>query len=285
MKNNKRIVRVGLIQMACGKDPAKNLQKVTLRIRQAAQKGARIISLQELFKTLYFCQTRQNRYFDLAETIPGPTTDVLSKLSRELSVVIVAPLFEKAPDGKYFNAAVVIDSGRILGKYRKMHIPDDPGFYEKFYFEPGDLGFKVFETRYARISVLICWDQWFPEAARLAALGGAEILFYPTAIGWKPKEKKETESYRNAWETIQRAHAIANGIYVAAVNRVGDERKLRFWGSSFVADPFGKWLCRGGAGEKILVHDCNLSLVGRTRTEWPFLRDRRVDAYQGITAK
>lgn len=273
--------------MVCLADPAANLKKAGERIRLAARRGARIISLQELFRTRYFCRTQNAANFDLAEAIPGSSTQALSRLARELRVVIVAPLFEKRARGVYHNTAVVLDAdGRLLGKYRKMHIPDDPAFYEKFYFVPGDLGFQVFETRYAKIGVLICWDQWFPEAARLTALKGAQILFYPTAIGWKLDRPAETRSYHAAWETSQRAHAIANGIYVAAVNRVGKEGALRFWGSSFVADPFGKILYRASPSqEELVVADCDLSVLEKTRREWPFFRDRRVDAYSAITSR
>lgn len=283
----KNAVRIALIQMSCGADPAKNLAKAAAQVRVAAAEGARIIALQELFNTRYFCQTQATKNFDLAQNIPGDVTDVMTELAAETRTVIVAPFFEKEAKGVYYNSAVVIDAdGAVLGKYRKMHIPDDPGFNEKFYFSPGDLGFKVFETRYAKISVLICWDQWFPEAARLSALEGAEILFYPTAIGWKPAKPKETKSYHSAWETVQRSHAIANGVFVASVNRVGTEGKLRFWGSSFIADPFGAVLYRASsAKEETLIEDCDLSLVEQTRREWPFLRDRRIDSYSGLSSR
>ncbi|MBI4353190.1 MAG: carbon-nitrogen hydrolase, partial [Candidatus Omnitrophica bacterium] len=232
----------------------------------------------------YFCQRQDTAFFDLAETIPGAGTRFLSRLAASLKVALVVPLFEKAASGVYFNSAAVIDAdGKLLGIYRKMHIPDDPGFNEKFYFSPGDLGFKVFHTRYAKIGVLICWDQWFPEAARLTAIQGADILFYPTAIGWKPEEPEETDGYHSAWETVQRGHAIANGVYMAVVNRVGKEGTLQFWGSSFVADPFGKVIAQAGrVREEVVVADCDLGKVERTRREWPFWRDRRVDAYRGI---
>ena len=288
MKNSKKknSVRIGLIQMACAEDPETNLKKALSDIRIAAAKGAKIICLQELFKTRYFCQTEDSKNFDLAEPVPGPSTQALSKAAKANDVVIVSSLFEKRAVGVYHNTAAVIDAdGKLLGKYRKMHIPDDPGFHEKFYFVPGDLGFKTFQTRYAKIGVLICWDQWFPEAARLTALSGAEIIFYPTAIGWKPAEPKAAESYRSAWETIQRSHAIANGVYVATVNRVGKEDKFKFWGGSFVSDPFGKVLYRAGNTEEIILADCNLDAVERTRREWPFLRDRRIDAYQPIISR
>ncbi len=288
MKNSKKNkVRIGLVQMTSAADPEKNLKKAIAQVRAAAAKGAKIICLQELYRTPYFCQTQDPRNFDLAETIPGPSTEAFSKLAKAIKIVMVVPLFEKSAGGVYHNTAVVIDAdGKLLGKYRKMHIPDDPGFYEKFYFVPGDLGFKAFETRYAKIGVLICWDQWFPEAARLTALQAADILFYPTAIGWKPEEPAETKLYHSSWETIQRGHAIANGIYVAAVNRVGKEGKLSFWGSSFVADPFGHVLYRADAHkEEIILADCDLSRIEQTRREWPFWRDRRIDAYKKIISR
>ncbi len=283
----KQKVRIGLIQMSCSPDLEANLKKATSQIRIAAAKGARVLSLQELFKTRYFCQARDTKNFDLAETIPGPTTEVLSKLAASEKIVIVASLFEKRAKGIYHNTAVVLDAdGKLLGKYRKMHIPDDPGFYEKFYFVPGDTGFKAFDTRYAKIGVLICWDQWFPEAARLTALEGAEILFYPTAIGWRPEEPEAAKQYHSAWETVQRSHAIANGVYVAATNRVGKEGNLKFWGSSFVADPFGGIAHRASAShEEIVIADCDLKVVEKTRREWPFFRDRRIDAYDSITSR
>jgi len=286
-KKNNAVVRIGLLQMSCGGDPAANLKKTLSQIGIASAKGARIICLEELFGTRYFCQTQDAKNFDLAEPVPGPTTDILSKVARTLKVVLIASLFEKRASGIYHNTAVVIDAdGKMLGKYRKMHIPDDPGFYEKYYFVPGDLGFRTFETRYAKIGVLICWDQWFPEAARLTALQGAEIIFYPTAIGWKPDEIEETKNYHNAWETIQRSHAIANGVYVAAVNRVGREGGLKFWGGSFIADPFGKILYSAShSREEVVLEDCDLSRLEKTRREWPFLRDRRIDAYEPIVSR
>ena len=289
MKKNKNqdLVRIGLIQTRSEGSPEANLKKTISQIKVAAAEGARIISLQELFKTPYFCQTEDVKNFDLAEAVPGPTTEALSKIAKAQQVVIVASLFEKRGKGVYHNTAAVIDAdGKLLGKYRKMHIPDDPAFYEKFYFTPGDLGFKTFETRYAKIGVLICWDQWFPEAARATALNGAEILFYPTAIGWKPEEPKETDYYHAAWETIQRSHAIANGVYVASVNRVGKEGGLQFWGQSFIADPFGHVVYRASAAkEEIVLADCDLKLVEQTRREWPFLRDRRIDAYPPLLSR
>ena len=257
-----------------------------MKIKAAAAKGAKIISLQELFRTPYFCQSEDAANFDLAETIPGPTTEALAPVARSLKVVVIASLFEKRARGVYHNTAVVIGpDGEIIGKYRKMHIPDDPAFYEKFYFTPGDLGFQTFDTPFAKIGVLVCWDQWFPEAARLTALQGAEILFYPTAIGWKPEQPAETKEYHSAWETSQRAHAIANAVYVAATNRVGKEGALKFWGSSFVADPFGNVIRRAdNTKEETVIVDCDLAKVDQTRREWPFLRDRRIDAYGPLTS-
>ena len=285
-KNSDQKVRLGLIQMSCGPRPLANLRKAVSRIKLAAARGARIVALEELFKTRYFCQSEDTKNFDLAEPVPGPTTEVLSKLAQSLGIVIVASLFERMAKGIYHNTAVVIDAdGALLGKYRKMHVPDDPGFYEKFYFTPGDTGFPAFTTRFAKIGLLVCWDQWFPEAARLTALQGAEILFYPTAIGWKPEEPAATEQYRLAWETMQRAHAIANGVFVAAVNRVGKEGGLKFWGGSFLADPFGRIRRRAGLEEEIVLADCDLREVEKIRREWPFLRDRRIDAYQGIVSR
>ncbi len=285
-KEKKEILRIGLVQMTSGEDPAENLKKAVSNVRIAAAKGAKIVSLQELFRTEYFCKTEDAANFDLAEKIPGPSTDALSAVARATKTVIVASLFEKRAKGVYHNTAVVIDAdGKILGKYRKMHIPDDPGFYEKFYFVPGDLGFRAFQTRYAKIGVLICWDQWFPEAARLTALHGADILFYPTAIGWKTGAKEEAESYRAAWETVQRSHAIANGVFVATTNRAGREGEFKYWGHSFVADPFGAVLYRAGDGEEIILADIDLAKVEKTRREWPFLRDRRIDAYSPITSR
>lgn len=279
---------IGLIQMACSDNPKANLEKAVQKIKQASKAGARIVCLQELFKTPYFPQTEVSRNFSLAEPVPGPVTEFFSKIARDEKIALVVPLFEKRAQGVYHNTAAVIDAdGSFLGKYRKMHIPDDPGFYEKFYFTPGDLGFKTFQTRYARIGVLICWDQWFPEAARLAALGGAQILFYPTAIGWNVREKPaEARAQREAWEMIQKGHAVANGVYVAAVNRVGLEKRLRFWGSSFVAGPFGKVIARAGdKKEEILLAECDFSKIDETRENWPFLRDRRVDAYKAMSQR
>jgi N-carbamoylputrescine amidase len=279
---NQDLVTVGLIQMSAGESPDANMATLLPRIHNAAKKGAQIVCLQELFRSRYFCQNEDHRNFKLAETIPGPSTEALGKLAQDNQLVIVAPLFEKRSAGIYHNTAVIIDAdGTIAGKYRKMHIPDDPLYYEKFYFTPGDLGFPSFRTRYAKIGVLVCWDQWFPEAARLTSLGGAQILFYPTAIGWIPKEPRAVaERQRSAWEIIQRSHAVANGVYVAAVNRVGREGKLRFWGHSFVAGPFGEILaCASGKRDEILIVKCNLGKIEETRQSWPFLRDRRIDAY------
>ena len=281
-------VRVGLVQMSAAARPELNLKKALERIQKTAKKGAQMVCLQELFSSLYFPQTEDNRHFALAETIPGPTSRALSDAARKLGVVIIASLFEKRAEGIYHNTSVVIDAdGALLGRYRKMHIPDDPGYYEKFYFTPGDLGFESFQTKFAKIAVLICWDQWFPEAARLAALSGAQIIFYPTAIGWLNREKPAARAIQqNAWETIQRSHAIANGIFVASVNRVGKEGKIQFWGNSFVAGPFGQILAKAGSSkEEILLGDCDLTKVRQTRQNWPFLRDRRIDAYQDLTSR
>ena len=285
-------VRLGLVQMACSPDPADNIDKAVRGIRDAAARGANIVCLQELFRSQYFCQTEDHEHFALAEPIPGPSTERLGPLAAELGVVIVASLFEKRAEGLYHNTAAVIDAdGRYLGKYRKMHIPDDPRYYEKFYFTPGDLGFRSWDTRYGRIGVLVCWDQWYPEAARLTAMSGAQILFYPTAIGWLPAEKDEHGAQQQAaWETIQRSHAIANGVYVCSVNRVGHEGAakpdgIEFWGGSFVSDPGGRILVKGGVGEEVLTADVDLGKVDVSRTHWPFLRDRRIDAYQDLTRR
>lgn len=281
-------VKVGLIQMSCDEKPEANLKKALSQISKAAKRGAQIICLQELFRSQYFCQTEDIELFKLAETIPGPTTDALTKVARHNKVDIIASLFEKRAPGVYHNTAVMIDaSGKIVGKYRKMHIPDDPLYYEKFYFTPGDLGFQTHKTTYGKVGTLVCWDQWFPEAARLTALSGAQFLFYPTAIGWLPDEEQTmNEAQHSAWETIQRAHAIANGIFVVVVNRVGKEGKLNFWGQSFVADPFGRILAKASAHEEeTLIVDCNLSLIDETRQNWPFLRDRRIDAYDNLRVR
>jgi N-carbamoylputrescine amidase len=283
-------VKLGLIQMSCSANPEENLAKAKSRIREAAEKGAQIICLQELFTSQYFCQIEDHDYFKLAEEIPGPSTNALGELARELNVVIIASLFEKRSAGLYHNTAAVIDAdGTYLGKYRKMHIPDDPLYYEKFYFTPGDLGFRAWDTAYGRIGVCVCWDQWYPEAARLTALQGAQILFYPTAIGWHPDEKTEHgQQQHSAWETIQRSHAIANGCYVAVPNRVGHEAPnggpgIEFWGQSFVADPSGQIMAKGSIGnEEVLVVEADLSRLDQQRTHWPFFRDRRIDAYSEI---
>ncbi len=281
-KNN---VSIGLVQMSCEQKPEANLRKAIARIEEAAKNGAQIVCLQELFRSQYFCQTEDIELFKLAETIPGPSTDALAKVAKKNNVVIVASLFEKRAAGIYHNSAAIIDEkGKIAGKYRKMHIPDDPLYYEKFYFTPGDLGFQTHETKYGNVGTLVCWDQWFPEAARLTALGGAQFLFYPTAIGWLPDEAEEmNQAQHAAWETIQRGHAIANGVYVVVVNRVGREGKLNFWGQSFVVDPFGRIIAKASATEEeTLVVNCDLSRIDETRQNWPFLRDRRIDAYQGL---
>ncbi len=285
-------VTIGLVQMSMLSDPAINLGKAMEGVRQAAGRGAQIICLPELFKSLYFCQSEDHDSFSLAEKVPGPTTDRLGALARELEIVLIVSLFERRAPGVYHNTTAIIDAdGTYLGKYRKMHIPDDPLLHEKFYFAPGDLGFQAWNTRHGRIGVLICWDQWYPEAARLTALHGARILLVPTAIGWHPSEKAEYgASQYSAWETIQRSHAIANGVYVAAVNRVGHEGLrpggIEFWGASFVCDPGGTVLSRGPHDqEEILITPCDLQKVDTIRTHWPFLRDRRLDAYQDLTLR
>jgi N-carbamoylputrescine amidase len=285
-------VTIALIQTACSAEPAENVEKTRSLADQAARAGAQIICTQELFRSQYFCQSEDHKYFELAESIPGPTTEVFQELARERQVVLIVSLFERRAPGVYHNTAVVIDAdGTLLGRYRKMHIPDDPLFYEKFYFTPGDLGFKAWTTRYGRIGVLVCWDQWYPEAARLTALQGAEILFYPTAIGWHPAEKAaHGVAQHSAWETVQRGHAIANGCYVAAVNRIGHEKLagegIEFWGQSFVAGPAGQILAKASAErEEVLMTTVDLRLVEETRTHWPFLRDRRIDAYGDISRR
>ena len=275
--------------MSCSLDPNENLEKAMWHIREAARRGAQVICLQELFRSQYFCREENAELFALAEPIPGPSTDALSELARELNIVIIASLFERRAPGLYHNTAAVLDSsGAILGLYRKMHIPDDPLYYEKFYFTPGDLGFLNFDTKYGRLGVLVCWDQWYPEGARLTALKGASVLFYPTAIGWHPSEKQQYgKAQLDAWRTIQRAHAIANGIYVAAVNRTGFEgppdHGLEFWGSSFIADPFGQIIAEAAVDkEEILLAECDPRKMDEVRRNWPFLRDRRIDAYGPI---
>ncbi|MGV8878477.1 MAG: carbon-nitrogen hydrolase [Sphingobacteriaceae bacterium] len=281
-------VKVGLVQMTCTASKEENLKKAVFKVRAAAAKGAQVVCLQELFTSLYFCDEENYGNFQLAEAIPGPSTDELSKLAAELEVVIIASLFEKRAPGVYHNTTAVLDAdGAYMGKYRKMHIPDDPGFYEKFYFTPGDLGYRVFQTKYAKIGVLICWDQWYPEAARLTTLMGAEILFYPTAIGWATSQDEQTniEQY-DAWQTIQRSHAIANGVHVVSVNRVGEEAGVRFWGGSFIANPFGSLLYKSTHDqEEVVVQTIDLSKTDSYRTHWPFLRDRRIDSYGQIVKR
>jgi N-carbamoylputrescine amidase len=284
------IVKVGLVQMSCNADKKSNTEKAILKIKEAAQQGAQIICLQELFTSLYFCDVESYDNFKLAESIPGQTTDQLSAVAKELGVVIIASLFEKRAEGLYHNTTAVLDAdGSYLGKYRKMHIPDDPSYYEKFYFTPGDLGYKVFKTKFATIGVLICWDQWYPEAARITSLMGAEMLFYPTAIGWATSqdEATNTEQY-NAWQTIQRSHAVANGVPVISVNRVGLEQDgaMQFWGGSFVSNPFGTLLYKASHDqEEIVVVDIDTEKSDSYRTHWPFLRDRRIDSYDPITKR
>ena len=289
------VVKLGLLQTACSADPAANLQRTLDFVTRAAKQGAQIICTQELFRSQYFCQSEDYKNFALAEKIPGPTTDAFCWLAKKHQVVVIASIFEKRAAGVYHNTAAVIDAdGSLLGIYRKMHIPDDPLYYEKFYFTPGDLGFRAWQTRYAKIGVLICWDQWYPEAARLTALLGAEILFYPTAIGWHPGEKEKLGvKQHGAWQTIQRAHAVANGCYVAVANRIGHEildrvggDGLEFWGQSFVAGTSGEILAQAGAvKEEILIVPVDLREVDDTRTHWPFLRDRRIDAYGNLTRR
>jgi N-carbamoylputrescine amidase len=281
--------RVGLVQMRCTPDPDANVARAIAGVREAAGRGAGIVCLPELFRTQYFCQREDPELFELAESIPGPTTERFTTVARECHTALVVSLFERRAAGVYHNTAVVIDAdGRLCGRYRKMHIPDDPLYYEKFYFTPGDLGFLAFDTQAGRIGTLVCWDQWYPEGARLTALAGAEVLFYPTAIGWHPSEKAEHGAAQlSAWQTMQRAHAIANGVYVVAVNRVGhegpDDGGLEFWGASFVADPFGVTIAEASQTEEaVLVVDCDRRRLEDVRRNWPFLRDRRIDAYAGI---
>lgn len=279
---------VGLVQMCCSDDPRENLERALAGIEAAAGGGARIVCLQELFRSPYPCQSQDPERFALAEPVPGPSTEAIAKLAAARGVAVVASLFERRAPGVYHNTAAVIDAdGALLGLYRKMHIPDDPLYYEKYYFTPGDLGFRSFTAAGTPIGALVCWDQWFPEAARLTALSGAKILFYPTAIGWQFDEGEAVDAAQHdAWETVQRAHAISNGVFVVAVNRVGREGDIRFWGQSFVADPFGRVLARASSGEaETLVVECDLSLVERVRRDWPFLRDRRIDAYAGLTQR
>lgn len=290
---------VGLIQMSCSPDPDENLRRACDKVREAARSGAQLVCLPELFRAQYFCQREDTALFDLAEPIPGPSTEALSAIARELKIVIVASIFEKRARGLYHNTAAVIENdGSIKGLYRKMHIPDDPLYYEKYYFTPGDLGFKAFDTGVTRMGTLVCWDQWYPEGARLTALQGANVIFYPTAIGWHPEEKAEFGvAQHDAWRTIQRAHAIANGVFVAVVNRVGHEfgdirgnrapgKGLEFWGGSFLCDPFGRVIAEASHDkEEILIGTCDLKLIEETRRNWPFLRDRRIESYVGITQR
>jgi len=283
---------IGLVQMRCDAEPEANLEKAAGLIREAAGRGAHIVCLPELFRSPYFCQREDAAAFDLAESIPGPSTERLGRVARDAGVVVVASLFERRTAGVYHNTAAVLDAdGQLLGIYRKMHIPDDPLYYEKYYFTPGDLGFRTFATRFGRVGVLVCWDQWYPEAARLTALQGAEVLLYPTAIGWHPSEKAEHGiAQHQAWELMQRAHAVANGVYVAAVNRVGHEGEakggLEFWGASFVSDPFGEVVARASHDqEEVLVVECSRRRIEEVRRNWPFLRDRRIDAYGDITKR
>ena len=283
-------VKVGIVQMSCSADKQANLQKAIEKVKEAAAKGAQIVCLQELFTSLYFCDVEDYDNFKLAEPIPGPSSEALGKIAKDLGVVIIASLFEKRTQGLYHNTTAILDAdGTYLGKYRKMHIPDDPAYYEKFYFAPGDLGYKVFNTKFAKVGVLICWDQWYPEASRITALMGAEILFYPTAIGWATSQDEDTniEQY-NAWQTIQRSHSVANGLHVVSVNRVGLEQEgaMKFWGGSFIANPFGSIIYRAShENEEVHVEELDLDKTDRYRTHWPFLRDRRIDSYQQITKR
>jgi N-carbamoylputrescine amidase len=284
--------KIGLVQMKCSTDSEANLQRAIAGIREAAGKGAEIVCLQELFRNQYFCREENADLFNLAETIPGPSTEAIGAVAKSLGVAVVASLFEKRAHGLYHNTAAIIDAdGSLAGIYRKMHIPDDPLYYEKFYFTPGDLGFLNFETRFSRIGVLVCWDQWYPEGARLTSLQGANVLFYPTAIGWHPLEKAQYgEAQLDAWRTVQRGHAISNGIYVAAVNRTGyegtPESGLEFWGNSFVSDPFGRVIAQASTSEEeVLVTECDPKLMDEVRRNWPFFRDRRIDAYAPITKR
>ena len=288
MATAKHLVTVGLIQMRCEMQPENNLEKALSRIERAARRGAQIVCLPELFRSRYFCQSEDHAFFNLAEPIPGASTEALAKLARKHKITIIGSLFEKRHAGVYHNTAVVIAAnGRIVGKYRKMHIPDDPLYYEKFYFTPGDLGFQTFHTKHADIGTLICWDQWYPEAARITALKGAQILFCPTAIGWHQSEKKRLgKKQYDAWMTIQRSHAIANGCFVAVPNRTGLEGTVEFWGGSFICDPFGEIIAQASHDkEEILLAKCDLREVEQTRQHWPFLRDRRIDAYAGLTQR
>jgi N-carbamoylputrescine amidase len=283
-KINESTISVGLVQMACSPDANENLKNAMDSIRAASEQGAQIICLPELFLTQYFCQTEDPKKFSLAETLPGPTSTTLSNLAKELQVVLIVPIFEKRTQGIYHNTAIVIDAdGSIAGTYRKMHIPNDTCFFEKFYFTPGDIGFRSFSTRYGKVGVLICWDQWFPEAARLIALSGAQFLFYPTAIGYQDEDAKVSKQQISAWEIIQKSHAISNGIFLGSVNRMGRESALTFWGKSFVCNPFGEVITQAGDEPEIVIAKCSLSEIESTRQNWPFLRDRRVDAYQDLS--
>jgi N-carbamoylputrescine amidase len=283
---------VGLVQSRCSTVPDENVERAVAGVREAARRGAQIVCLQELFRTQYFCQREEHANFDLAEPIPGPTTQTLGRVAKELGVVVVASLFERRAAGVYHNTAAILDAdGEVRGLYRKMHIPDDPLYYEKFYFAPGDLGFRAHDTKFGRVGTLVCWDQWYPEGARLTALAGADVLFYPTAIGWHPSEKAEFGAAQaDAWRTMQRAHAIANGVYVCAVNRVGHEGPadggIEFWGGSFVCDPFGVVLKEASrTDDEVLVVECDRHHAETVRRHWPFLRDRRIDAYGNITRR
>lgn len=283
-----RELKIALVQMTCAEQTDANLAKAVGQIAVAASRGAQIVCLPELFRSRYFCQVEDVRLFDLAEPIPGPTTESLGRVAAEHQVVVVGSIFERRAAGVFHNTAVVIDAdGSLAGRYRKMHIPDDPLYFEKFYFTPGDLGFRTFPTRYADVGVLVCWDQWFPEGARLTAMAGADVLFYPTAIGWHPHEKAALgETQHAAWETIQRSHGIANGVFVAVPNRVGLEGNLEFWGASFVSDPFGRVLARAGHDrEELLMVSCDLGRIDDVRQNWPFFRDRRIDAYGDLTKR
>ncbi|MDE3186277.1 MAG: carbon-nitrogen hydrolase [Acidobacteriota bacterium] len=294
-----RNFKIGIVQMSCGPEPEQNMERAIAHVREAAKQGAELVCLPELFQTQYFCQREDTALFELAEPIPGPATERLGELTRELKITLIASLFERRAPGVYHNTAAILGpNGELAGIYRKMHIPDDPLYYEKFYFTPGDLGFKAFDADFGKFGTLVCWDQWYPEGARLTALQGAEVLFYPTAIGWHPAEKDQFgEAQYDAWQTIQRAHAIANGVYVAGVNRVGHEHGdilgnraagpgLEFWGGSFLADPFGRIVAKASHdAEEILLGEIDLALLEDTRRNWPFLRDRRIDAYGGITSR
>jgi N-carbamoylputrescine amidase len=294
MANPPSKFRVGLVQMAMSSDPKANEEKAATRVEEAARKGAQVVCLPEMYRTPYFCQREDAALFDLAEPVPGPSSERFAKLAKQAGVAIVVPIFEKRATGLYHNSAIILDAnGETAGFYRKMHIPDDPAFYEKFYFAPGDLGFRAFDVKAGRIGTLICWDQWYPEGARLTALQGASILFYPTAIGWHPAEKAQFGAQqRDAWRTVQRGHAVANGVYVAAVNRVGHEvftpgtPGLEFWGTSFLCDPFGVVLAEGSTDkEEILIGEVDLGRIEEVRRGWPFFRDRRIDAYGDVTKR